>query len=162
MILVDIVADEVTRDPAKPGAQALARWIEDGRRPGSNAPVRVAETDAGRAIALARVADPAFSMRNGGENSIVGWLVETVRGTDTATIVVHENGRVPHVLAAQALDADVDVITTQTFLDLAERRGLITSAAEAWQAAVPNSGEPGGGGVQWTTPVSKVPLREGA
>lgn len=134
VILVDIVADEVTRDLAKPRAQALARWIEDGRRPGSNAPVRVTETDTGRAIALARATDPTFSMRNGGENAIIGWLVETVQASDAATIVVHENERVPNGIAAQALDADIDVITTRAFLDLAERHGLIASAAEAWEA----------------------------
>jgi len=133
VVLVDVVADEVTRNPAKPGAQALGRWIEDGKRPGSDAPVRVEETDTGRAVALARVADPTFSMRNGGENAIVGWLVETVQGTDVATIVVCENGRVPNVSAAQALGADIDVVTTRTFLDLAERRGLIVSALEVWR-----------------------------
>ncbi len=131
VILVDIVVDKVTRDPAKPGVGALARWIEDGKLPGSNAPVQVAETDTGRAIALARVTDPTFSMRNGGENAIVGWLVETVREADAATIVVHENERVPNVIAAQASAADIGVITTRAFLDIPERRRLIASAAEA-------------------------------
>ena len=53
----------------------------------------------------------------------------------------------PHVFAAQALDAGMDVITTRAFLGPAERRGLIASAAEARQAAVPNGGEPDGDGV---------------
>ena len=45
-----------------------------------------------------------------------------------------QNGRVACVLSRQEMDADIDVITTRAFLDLAERRGLIPSAAELWRA----------------------------
>ena len=132
VILVDVVADEVTRNPAMPGAFEVERWLAQGTRPGSNAPVHVMPTETGRAIALARVTDPSFAMRNGGETAIVEWLVETVQGTDAATIVLYENGRVPSVIAAQGIDSDIDVVTTRAFLDLAERRGLIASAAAMW------------------------------
>ena len=132
VILVDVVRDEITRDRNKPGAAVLLDWIEAGQRAGSNAPVRVEVTDTGRAIALARVTEPGFTMRNGGENAIVDWLVDTLEGTTLSTIVLYENGRVPRIVAGQAIDADIDVITTRAFLELAERRGLIASSAAAW------------------------------
>ncbi len=133
VIFADVVADEVTRDLAKPGARALQRWIQSGRLPGSNAPVRVQPTETGRVLAQARVSDPGFTMRNGGETAIVEWLVETVQGTDAETIVLYENGRVPAVIAGQAMDAVIDVVTTRAFLGIAERRGLVPSAADAWR-----------------------------
>ena len=113
-------------------AAILIDWIEAGQRPGSNAAVRVEVTDTGRAIALARMTESGFTMRNGGENAIVDWLVDTLQGTTLSTIVLYENGRVPRIVAGQAIDADIDVITTRAFLDLAERRGLIASSVAAW------------------------------
>lgn len=134
VILVDVVADEVTRDITKPGAAALLSWIKLGQQPGSNTPIRVEATETGRAIALARVTEPTFAMRNGGESAIIEWLTERVDGTNASTIVLYENGRVARVLSRQDMDADIDVVTTRAFLDLAERRGLIPSAADVWQA----------------------------
>lgn len=133
VVVVDLVADEVARDPSKPGARALRDWMDAGRLPGSNAPVRVEATEVGRAVALARRADPTFAMRNGGETAVVEWLAETVAGTDAAVVVLYENGRVPAVVRNQTLDADIDVLTTRAFLDLAERRGLIPSAGAVWR-----------------------------
>ena len=132
VILVDVVADEVTRNAEKPGAEALKDWISAGSRDGSNAPVRIVRTETGRAIELARIAEPGFTMRNGGENAIVEWLVDELDSTDAAAIVLYENGRVPRVVAAQAIDADIDILTTRAFLELAQRRGLIDSADTAW------------------------------
>ena len=136
VVLVDLVADEATRDLTKPGAEALQRWIKAGAEPGSNTPVRVETTETGRAVTLARVTDPGFTMRNGGENAMVDWLMEKVRDTSTATIVLYENGRVPRVVAGQAIDADIDVLTTRAFLELAERWHLVPSADAAWKRMV--------------------------
>ena len=97
VILVDVVVDEITRAPAKPGAETLHAWIGAGQQPGSNAPIRVETTETGRAIALARQVEPEFRMRHGGENAIIDWLVEELQGTDAAAIVLYENGRVPRV-----------------------------------------------------------------
>ncbi len=132
VVIVDVVAGEAIRDLDKPGAVDLARWIEAGRTPGSNAPVRVEETETGRLLAAARKSDPDMRAPNAGEAAIVEWLATTVQGTDRATIVLYENGRVPAIVANQGIDADIDVITTRAFLEAAERRGLITSAAVTW------------------------------
>ena len=134
VILVDVVVEEVTRDLAKPGAAAVKHWIEAGSRDGSNAPVRIVRTETGRAIELARIVEPGFTMRNGGENAIMEWLVDELHNTELAAIVLYENGRVPRVVAAQAIDADIDIITTRAFLELAQRRGLVASAEAAWSA----------------------------
>lgn len=88
----------------------------------------------GTSNSAATVADPGFAMRNGGESAIIEWLTERVDGTDSATIVLCENGRMARVLLPQDMDADIDVTTTRAFLDLAERRGLIPSAAATWEA----------------------------
>lgn len=136
VVVVDLVADEVARDEAKPGARALRAWMEAGRAPGSEAPVRVAETEVGRAYARLLRYEPDYRMRNGGETVALEWLAETVAGTDTAVIVLHENGRVPTVVRNQTLDADIDVLTTRAFLELAERRGLVPSADAIWRRVV--------------------------
>jgi len=70
--LVDIVADEVTRDLARPGTQDLARWIEDGRRASGDTPVGLDQTELGHVIRLARLADPSCVMRNGAAAAVIG------------------------------------------------------------------------------------------
>jgi len=122
VVLVDMVAHEVTRDPAKPGAADLQAWIAAGRQPGSNRPVRVEETETGRLYAAVLETRPDYKLRNGGETAIVEWLAETIAGTDKAVIVLYENGRVPTIVRNQSLDADIDVLTTRAFLDAIERR----------------------------------------
>ena len=133
VILVDVVVDEITRNRTQPGATALRDWIDAGTAPGSSGPIRIEPTETGRAIALARLAQPDFAMRNGGETAIVEWLVDALHGTTTSAIVLYENGRVPRIVAGQGVDANIDIVTTRAFLELAERRGLIASAAEAWR-----------------------------
>jgi hypothetical protein len=47
-------------------------------------------------------------------------------------IVIYENGKVPSLVANRNLDIDIDLLTTHAFLELAERRHLVQSAAEIW------------------------------
>ena len=122
VVIVDMVAHEITRDPSKPGAVALRDWMARGREPGSNRPVRVEDTETGRLYAAVLETRPDYKLRNGGETAIVEWLAERVAGTDRAVIVLYENGRVPTVVRNQSLDADIDVLTTRAFLDGVERR----------------------------------------
>jgi hypothetical protein len=122
VVVVDMVAHEVTRDLSKAGASILRDWIEAGRQPGSNQPVRVEETETGRLYAAVLETRPDYKLRNGGETAIVEWLAETIAGTDKAVIVLYENGRVPTIVRNQSLDADIDVLTTRAFLEGIERR----------------------------------------
>jgi hypothetical protein len=122
VVLVDMVAHEVTRDLEKPGIAILRDWMDAGRQPGSNRPVRVEETETGRLYAAVLETRPDYKLRNGGETAIVEWLAETIVGTNKAVIVLYENGRVPIVVRNQSLDADIDVLTTRAFLEGIERR----------------------------------------
>lgn len=122
VVVVDMVAHEITRDLSKPGAEILEAWLAEGSAPGSNRPVRVEETETGRLYAAVLEAKPDYRLRNGGETAIVEWLAERIAGTDRAVIVLYENGRVPTIVRNQSLDADIDVLTTRAFLEGLEQR----------------------------------------
>ncbi len=117
VVVVDMVAHEITRDPSKPGAAVLRDWLAAGAAPGSNRTVRVEETETGRLYAAVLEARPDYRLRNGGETAIVEWLAERIAGTDRTVIVLYENGRVPTIVRNQSLDADIDVLTTRAFLE---------------------------------------------
>ena len=138
VVLVDVVRHDLIDDIEKPAARRLQAWIEAGLLPGSNRPVRLELTETGEAYRLARLVKPEFRMKGGGEAAILEWLGRAIDGTDHATIVVYENGRVPRAISSQGMDADIDVLTTRAFLDLAERRGFVASA-EAVLAAHRNN-----------------------
>lgn len=136
VVVADMVAFEVTQDMAKPGAERLRDWLSAGQIVGSNAPVSVEETSTGRLFALARQVDPTVRARDAGERAIVDWLAEKVQGTDQAAMVVYENGRVPRIIANQGMDADIDVVTTRAFLQLAQQVGAAPSATDYWNRIV--------------------------
>jgi hypothetical protein len=135
VVVVDMVAHEVTRDLSEPGATELHEWMQRGREPGSNQPVRVEETDTGRLYTAALEARPDFKLRNGGETAIVEWLAEKIAGTDRPVIVLYENGRVPIIVRNQSMDADIDVMTTRAFLEGMQRRDMARKGE-----AIPASG----------------------
>jgi hypothetical protein len=146
VVVVDMVAHEITRDRTKPGAELLGDWLAEGRLPGSNRPVRVEETETGRLYAAVLEARPDYRLRNGGETAIVEWLAERIAGTDRAVIVLYENGRVPTIVRNQSLDADIDVLTTRAFLDGVERReraasgnGTSDAGSRYWDRVVAGS-----------------------
>lgn len=139
VVVADMVALEATQDLAKPGAAAIAAWIEAGGQSGSNAPVLVAPTEIGELFLKARQTDPAIRPRNAGELAILEWLGSYVDRTDHeghSVLIVYENGKIPRFVRETGLDLDTDVLTTRAFLELAERRGVIASAADYWQRIV--------------------------
>jgi len=144
VVVADMVAFEATRDHAKPGAHAIAEWIEAGGKPGSNAPVVIAPTEIGELFRKAREADPHVRPRNAGELAILEWLSGYVdqAGTGHEVLIVYENGKIPRFIRETGLDLDTDVLTTRAFLELAQRRGAIDSAADWWDrilAAAPTA-----------------------
>ncbi len=139
VVVADMVALEATQDMARPGAAAIAAWIEAGGQAGSNAPVLVAPTEIGELFLKARQSDPAVRLRNAGELAILEWLGGYVDHGDHAghhVLIVYESGRIPRFVRETGLDLDTDVLTTRAFLELAERRGVIASAADYWQRIV--------------------------
>ena len=139
VVVADMVALEATGDMAKPGAREIAAWIDAGGQPGSNAPVLVARTEIGELFLQARKSDPDIRPRNAGELAILEWLGSYVEGGDHAghgVLIVYENGKIPRFVRETGLDLDTDVLTTRAFLELAERRGVVASAAEYWRRIV--------------------------
>lgn len=164
VVIVDMVYYELTRDLEKPEAKVLAEWIAEGVKPGSNHPIRLEKTEVGRVFAVARKTDPKIRMKDGGEIAIVQWLVEAIDATDQRTIVIYENGKVPSFIANRNLDIDIDVLTTHAFLELAERRNLVTSADNVWDKIIASA--PGANPVvesfsRRRTPKSKSPAARG-
>ncbi len=135
VVVVDMVALEVTRDLSEPGADLLRDWMAQGQA-GSNRPVRIEETETGRLYAAVLETRPDYKLRNGGETAIVEWLAEKVAGTDKAVIVLYENGRVPAIVRNQSLDADIDVLTTRAFLEGMERRSPSPPGKTYWDRVV--------------------------
>ena len=119
VVIADLVADAATHGAGPSSAEVLRAWMEAGAQSGSAAPVRVEATETGCAVALARRVDPGFSLRRGGENAAVGWLVERLQDADAGTVVLHEGERVPRVVVGQGRGADLDVLTIRAFLALA-------------------------------------------
>ena len=136
VIIVDMVRLELTRDFAQPEALRFQAWIEQGLQPGSNQPVRLETTETGEALYLARLVKPDFRMRNGGETAMVQWLGDKVAGSSLQALVLYENGKVPKMVRREAIDCDIDVMTTRAFLALAENRGLIASADAVWSRII--------------------------
>jgi hypothetical protein len=54
VVVVDVVAFEVTYFPDKPYAQEIAAWIEAGQNRGSNRPVEIATTETRPALQAGR------------------------------------------------------------------------------------------------------------
>ncbi|GAB0120033.1 hypothetical protein [Acidisoma sp. 7E03] len=123
----------------KPGAERLRDWLDAGQLPRSNAPISIEETITGRLFAVARRADPTIKARDAGERAIVDWLAEKVAGADLEAVVVYESGKVPRIIANQAMDANIDVVTTRAFLKIAEHRSLVTDAASYWRRVAEQS-----------------------
>ena len=139
VVVADMVAFEATQDLSKPGARAIAAWIEAGSQPGSNAPVLVAATEIGELFLQARKSDPDIRPRKAGELAILEWLSSYVDHTDHAghrVLIVYENGKIPRFVRETGLDLDTDVLTTRAFLELAQRRGVVASAEDYWQRIV--------------------------
>lgn len=142
VVVTDMVALEATADLAKPGAADIRAWLDAGQGPGSNAPVSIEPTDVGRAFSTARLANPDFRWRGAGELSILEWLRDEVDRTERAVLIVYENGKVPRLIGDYGIDADIDILTTRAFLDLAERQQVVPDAETLWRritAAAPSA-----------------------
>jgi hypothetical protein len=136
VVVADMVAHEATHDLARPGAREIQDWIDAGQQAGTNAPVLIASTEIGRLFAQARKSDPDIRVKNAGELAILEWLGGYVDHSDHNVLIVYENGKIPRFVRETGLDLDTDVLTTRAFLELAERRGIVSSAEEHWRRIV--------------------------
>jgi hypothetical protein len=137
VVVADMVAFEATQDITKPGAQEIQDWLDAGQKPNSNAPILIAPTEIGRLFAKARTVDPNARAKDAGELAIMQWLGNYVDyHSDTSILIVYENGKIPRFVRETGLDMATDVLTTRAFLELAERQGVVNSAADCWQRIV--------------------------
>ena len=137
VVVADMVAFEATQDMIKPGAREIQDWLDAGQKPGSNTPVLVAPTEIGRLFAKARIVDPTTRAKDSGELAIMQWLGNYVDyHSDGSILIVYENGKIPRFVRETGLNMATDVLTTRAFLELAERRGIVESAADWWQRIV--------------------------
>lgn len=136
VVVADMVAIEATQDMLKPGACRIRDWIDAGNAHGSNAPVLVARTEIGELFRQARKSDPTIRPCNAGELAILEWLSGYVDHAEHGVLIVYENGKIPRFVRETGLNLDTDVLTTRAFLELAERRGIVSDADYWWQRIV--------------------------
>ena len=69
----------------------------------------------------------------GNPQAILEWLRDEVDRTERAVLIVYENGKVPRLIGDYGIDADIDILTTRAFLDLAERQRVVPDAETVWR-----------------------------
>jgi len=124
----DLVVLEATIE-GKPYAHEIKSWLLNGVESGF---VKIAETETGRAVHLARITDPSFRMKDGGERAILDWPIDTIDDTDTTAMVIYENGKVPKLINNHSSELSAAVLTTRSFFDVCELKGYLPSAEAAW------------------------------
>jgi hypothetical protein len=128
VVVPDVIAMEATRLQSKPFAPEVAAWLKEGH-------AEIADTDWGPIYKLA--AEQGMKTPcNAGEAAILTWLQEHLTEESHEAIVVYEDKRVPAVIEGAGTLDDVIVLTTRSFLVLAEDRGIIPSAEAAWSRVI--------------------------
>ena len=126
LVVPDVILLEATRLPDKPWAREISAWF-------AAAAVEVVHTDIGNMFRDA-LASRGKLPRNAGELGIIEWLREGLEAPHGEALVVYEDVLVPPLIMEKPFAADVTALTTLNFLELAEARGLISSAEAAWDA----------------------------
>ena len=86
----------------------------------------------GNLYRMAKIVNPDYKVKNAGETAIMMWLTEEVEKTDREIMVIYENGKVPELIRRNATDIPYSVLTTRSFLDFAQKQGLIGNADDVW------------------------------
>lgn len=125
----DLVVMEVVID-GKPFSDEVRAWLSAGVASGV---VIVDKTETGEAVRLARLSDPSYKMKDGGERAILDWLIDSVEANDYSAMVIYENGKVPKMIGRHESELSAVVLTTRSFLHICEVEGLIPCAEDVWQ-----------------------------
>ncbi len=147
VVIPDVVALEATRLLSKDFAQQIAAWLAAGV-----ADIVETETVALYSLAIER---GMKAPRHAGELAIIEWLHDHLASGPGTTLVVYEDRRVPRMVAQEPELRGIAVLTTLSFLELAEERGIIPSAEVAWRAAVAKA--PTASAVSNRTPTKPLP-----
>jgi hypothetical protein len=127
--LVDQVIFEATRVPSYDDAHRITAFIRDNPDR-----VRVVTTFVGTAAAQARAGDPALPQRGLGEAAIAEFYgrIDEVIDPAEPILILFEDSDVRRINAL--VRGNVHLLSTKGLLKGMESVGLITSAAEVWDA----------------------------
>ena len=132
VIIPDAVAIETTYDRSKPYALENEAWMmANARAGGRNRWIERPATEIGELLKIA-IETGRSRPRNVGEHAIVNWLADNIRGFGGPALVIYENGKIPNMLVREGLPDDVIVVTSRTFLALAQEAGHLDDAEAAW------------------------------
>ena len=128
VVIPDVVALEATRLLTKDFAPQIAAWLATGA-------AEIVETEIGALYRLA-IERGMKAPRHAGEVAIIEWLHDHLANDSEPALVVYEDRRVPRMVAQEPELGRVAVLTTLSFLELAQETGLIASAEAAWRAVI--------------------------
>jgi hypothetical protein len=134
VIIPDAVTLEAIRLPDKQWAPEVAAWLALGH-------AEIVETDMGGLYQL-MIDMGRKPPRNAGEISIIEWLLEYLEEGNGPAVVIYEDRRVGRMVGREPELEAVGLLTTRSFLELAEERRIIPSAEAAWRrifAAAPTA-----------------------
>lgn len=117
----------------KPGAAEIVAWLVKGCEDGA---VNIATTTTGELLRLARISEPGYKIKDGGELAIRDWLIESVENSDLNAMVVYENGKVPRLIENHDAELSSAVLTTRAFLSYCESVHLVEDADLLWKQLV--------------------------
>ena len=138
VVVPDAVEIETTYDRGKPYAAEIDAWMAANTRvSGRNRWVDRPATEVGELLKIA-IETGRPRPRNVGEHAIVNWLADNIGGFGGPALVVYENGKIPNMLLREGLPDDVIVVTSRTFLALAEGAGYLDDAEAAWAVVAAN------------------------
>lgn len=132
VVVPDAVEIETTHSRDKPFAEEIYAWLEaNARTPGGNRWVDRPTTDVGELLKIA-IETGRPRPRNVGEHAIVNWLSDNILSFGGPALIVYENGKIPNMLVREGLPEDVVVVTSRSFLGLAQQAGYLADAEAAW------------------------------
>lgn len=140
VIVPDAVEIETTHAEDRPFASRIRGWLDDnGPGPGRNRWVERPSTDVGELLRIA-IDTGRPRPRNVGEHAIINWLADHIIARGGPALVVYENGKVPAMLLREGLAEDIVVVTTRTFLHLAQQAGYLEDAEAVWAVVAARDG----------------------
>lgn len=140
VVVPDTVEIETTYLTEKPFASEIRAWFDrNTRASGRNRWVERPSTDVGELLRIA-IETGRPRPRNFGEHAIVKWLSDNALALGGPALIVYENGKIPSMLIREGLPEDAVVVTSRTFLAMAEQAGYLADAEATWAIVAAQDG----------------------
>jgi predicted nucleic acid-binding protein len=137
VIIPDMVNFEVTRHINKPGSRELLDWISAHQF----REVFVGSTEVFYEFVILHELNPTVKTKNRGEQAAAEILERELKNGVDAAIFLFEDSDIKKANFLVRLPDNVLIMSTSTFLDGLQQKGLIASADEILQKAVNTRGE---------------------